>query len=362
MKRCSCPWVATIDHGWVNGSRLRPSRRAHTKAAALAALDDLRLAKTRGIVPTSATLDEWLTYWLAHVVGPSDLKPSTKTAYTSACDQWLRPLVGKVRLDKLGPEHVRGLHQAMRRAGKSPTTIRNAHAALRRALGAALSDRRVSINWAREVPAPNAADRPHPVLSVEDAGNVFVVASRNPRELARVHVAVLCGLRQGEALALRWEDVGEASLRVEWSAARVDGVRVRQRPKTARSRRTVPLPPAARESLAAWRRASGGRGFVFHGHPGPDSIEGSERDYRAWRKILDAADVPAVPLHGARGTCATILLRQGVPERVIADILGQSDVRVLMEHYLHSTDADRREALESLGEVFELEPAQPLEA
>lgn len=363
-KTCICPWYAQIDHGWIGGKRVRPTRVATrddgkraTKADAVRTLEAMRLEKRAGVITSAASLSTWLDYWLDHIVDPSDLKAATKTYYRSHVDQWLKPLVGKVRLDKLGPEHVRGLHASMRAAGKSPTTIRNAHATLRRALTAALAERRITYNWAREVTAPSAADNPHPQLTRDQAGRLIAVAARDPRELARVHVAVLLGLRQGEALALRWEDVDldARTIRVEWSAARVAGSMVRQRPKTARSVRTVPLPPAAAHSLTAWRKASGGDGQVFHGYSGADSIEGAERDYRAWRQLLEDAQLPRVPLHGARGTCASMLEAAGCPPRMIADILGQADVRITETHYTRSDPQQRADALATIAKPWEIE-------
>lgn len=353
-KTCTCPWLAVLDYG-IGGKRDRRTRTATTRGEAVRLLDDLRIAKTRGVVPSAATLDQWLTYWLDEILAhDTTIKASTRVYYKAYVDNWLVPVLGKVRLDKLGPDHIRLLHSRMRAAGKSPTTIRNAHATLRRALVAAFAERRIQVNWAKEVGGVAAADNPHPVLALHDAGNVFVVASRDARELARAHVALLCGLRQGEALALRWEDVTGETIHVGWTATRIDSKLTRTLPKTKRSVRTIPIPEAAKHSLAAWRKVSGGKGYVFHGFDGPDSIEAASRDHRAWRRLLTDAEVPIIPLHGARGTCATMLRSLGHHERVIADFLGQADVRVLLEHYLHSDERERSEAVATLGQAFDV--------
>ena len=75
---------------------------------------------------------------------------------------------------------------------------------------------------------------------------------------------------------------------------------------------------------------------------------------------LEMAGVEHVPLHGARGTLATIMMARGVPDRVIADMLGH-DVLVDQKHYQHSDDEQRREGAKAAGEAIEVAAAQGLE-
>ena len=74
------------------------------------------------------------------------------------------------------------------------------------------------------------------------------------------------------------------------------------------------------------------------------------------RPVKADAMVPLVPLHGARGTCATLLSGLGYPPRLIADVLGQADVRITETHYSRSDEWQRADALGEVGGLFEIEP------
>lgn len=349
-------WVAQLDMGTIAGVRKRPIRRARTKKEALRKLDDMKRTRDAGAMPDAATVEQWLTYWLDHVVDPKvaagQLKPSTAAGYRSHVHTWLIPQLGKVRMSRLGPVHIRGLHQTMRDHGKAPATIRNVHATLRKAMAVAVADRRLPRMPFGDVTAPTP-QHTYDVLDADQAMRVIAAAATDPRTLARIHVAILGGLRQGEALALRWDTVSDTHIGVRGSLARVDGVLVTQAPKTRAATRDVPMAPALAASMAAWRSASGGQGYVFHGFDGPHAPEGAARDHRAWKTVLEAAGVPLVPLHGARGTCATLMQAAGVPPRVVADILGQANVTVLLQHYSHSDEVQRSAAVAQLGRSIE---------
>ena len=349
-------WVAVLSLGYVSGRRKRIKRRAKTKREAVKLLDEMKSVRDAGSTPDATTVKQWLTTWLDDVIEPSvkagDLKRVTADGYRSKVDTWLIPQLGKVRIDRLGPTHIRALHAAIREAGLSEATVRNVHAVLRRALIVAQADRKIPRLPFGSVAAPSVKDR-YSILTEADAGKVLH-APVNARTRARVAVAILGGLRQGEALALRWEHVTATHLLIRQSAATIGGKRVLQPPKTKASVRDVPLSPHLRDALESWREESGGVGYVFPGS-GPEAIEGSERDWKIWKATLELVDVPHKPLHGARGTCATLLDKAGVPPRVIADYLGQSQVTVTMEHYLHSDDAQRRDAAQKLGGMLALD-------
>jgi len=159
-------------------------------------------------------------------------------------------------------------------------------------------------------------------------------------------VALALGLRQGEALGLRWEDIhfeaGTLTTRV--TLQRVDGAYVLVEPKTDRSRRTVKLPDRCLESLRAHKiRQDGERerigeswqewGLVYTQADGTPLSRHTVT--RRFQRILDQAGMRKHRFHDLRHTCATLLLAQGVQMRTIMEILGHSQIATTADIYAH---------------------------
>ncbi len=323
----------------------------------------LRKKLDAGTAPSAEVLSGWMTYWLDHVAA-AKVRPVTIQGYLSKVARYIVPNLGMKRLDRITATDVRELHEAMAAEGLSPATIRQTHAILGAALRVAADEGKIDRNpCAQRAARPPAVERrPHPIMTPEQARTVIDTCT-DTRMRARLMVALLCGLRQGEALGLEWADVHETdarpTIRVRQALTVVRGEGRKVGPtKSRRSDREVPLFPAASEALEAWRRESGGVGYVFPADPRPGraldpmALRDPSRDAKDWAAALAAAGVAHIPLHGARGTLATILMSQGVPDRVIADILGH-DVAVDLRHYQHSDDTQRRAAIASAGRELE---------
>ena len=248
----------------------------------------------------------------------------------------------------------------MRKQGLCETTVRQTHAILSRALKVAVREDKIDKNVASLVDSPSPRRNPHPVLSTDDARRV-IAGAQSPRELARLTIALVLGLRQGEALGLKWSDIdlGKGLLSVERAAQRLPGKGITTKaPKTAASNRVIPLPRPAIAVLQAWKQVTDEPdGYVFHGYD-LDKPDETRNDWTMWKVALERAGVPGVPLHGARGTAASLLLEMGVPERVIADILGHANVNVTMQHYLHSDEHQRGMALDGLADRLAIAPLE----
>lgn len=349
-------WCGSVNLGLINGKRTRKVVAAKTRADARDKMRALQLSLEMGVVPAKSTTAEWVNYW-ADIIAATKVRPNSLENIRKYARNWIVPCVGHVQLQKLAPDHVRAMHKTMLDAGKSTATVRQAHNILQRALRVALDEQRVLRNVAQIAGAPTPKDNPHKHLSMEDSLRVLTAAD-TARARARLVCALILGMRQGEVLGLRWSDVtfsgengwitiGEAVQRQKGKGM------VRTSVKSAASKRVVPLPEVAVLALARWREESG-EGYIFYGRAGTDSPDDQRRDWGAWKDALARAGVPDVPLHGARGSTATLLLQLGVPERIIADILGHGTVRTTNEHYLHSDDAQRRAALELLGQRLAL--------
>lgn len=372
-QRADGMWIGAVDLGLIAGKRTRKTVSSRTKQGVIAKLAVLRRDLADGIQTDRATFGAWAEYWRDSVVrvNPS-LSHNTKTAYTKTVDLYLVPLLGKIRLAHLQAHHVREMDEALRnwerktpkgeptgKIGLSPSSIAYAHSVGRMICEMAVAEGKMRRNPFMQVKSPTAS-RHHEQLDVEEARKV-IRASRTHAELVRALCGLALGMRAGEARGLRWADVHEDApiphLEIRHGVTRGQDGRgmVVGAPKTSTSRRVIPIPDPLVAPFAALRASSGGRGFVF---PGADELTPlvDSTDSRRWAAQLKRAGVRQVPRHGSRGTCATLLMEMGVPDRVIADILGHANVRITNRAYLRSTDDSRAKALGGLAEALDLPP------
>lgn len=365
-KHCKAPWAYAIDEGIVAGKRVRRVVTARSKPELMAKVAALKEKRALGVSPTAQTVGDWLDYWVTRVAPDNGVRATTLTGYRSKIKLYLQPTLGHVKLQDLTPEHVDRLGDWMRALDKSrlpgnhgagplsDTTIRQAHMVLRSALQDALMRRKVTYNAAAVVRAPKAVDNPHDHLELDDAKAVLRAAT-SERGLCRLVIALALGLRQGEALGLRWDDyrmtaAGDASLVILEAVQRIGGKLSRTDVKSAASHRSIPIPPNMVPIFEAWRGIATDP-YMFPGMMGGPCD--AKRDWADWSEALERAGVRHVPLHGARGSAASLLADMGVPDWRIAEILGHSQVTTTRRHYIRGTEDSNRQALSGLlGELL----------
>jgi len=222
---------------------------------------------------------------------------------------------------------------------------------------------RVTRNVATLVDAPTARREEVEPLTTADARRILDLAKDLPNG-TRWSVALALGLRQGEALGLLWDavDLDAGTLTVRRALQRQAGKGLMLvEPKSRAGRRTIKLPEPLRDALRAHRVAQAeqrlaaanvweDRGFVFcqtNGRP----ID-ARRDWLDWKALLKAAGVRDARLHDARHTAATLLLQQGVPARVVMEILGHSQISLTLGTYSHVVPELAHEAAERMGDAL----------
>ena len=151
-------------------------------------------------------MTEYLDVVCERLVLSEKMAPRTLADYRSKTRNWIVPLLGKHRLDRLTPEHLDTAYTLMLRRGLSPSTVLKVHRILSRALRIAVRRGRISRNVATLVDAPAVAPNEIEPLTREEARRILDVAA-NKRNGARWSVALSLGIRQGEALGLRWSYV-----------------------------------------------------------------------------------------------------------------------------------------------------------
>lgn len=351
-QRANGTWVGVIDLGNVAGKRVRKTVTARTLRELRPKFRTLQATLEQGVIPDNVTVEQWMHHWL-DTIAPQRVRPRPLATYRGYVDNWIVPSLGAHRLDKLRPEHVRAMHATMRQAGKSTATIRQAHAILQRALRVAVMERRLLFNAAELVERPPVPENHHGPLMAEDARLVLeTLAARmdsgDSVSASRFLVALLAGLRQGEALGLRWKDVdltpGHEAIMVTQAIQRQKGSGlVEVPPKSRTSIRTVPLMLPVAAALREHAKA-GAKGYVWGGAKPIDP----RRDWGNWRELLAAAGCSRnYPLHSARATTASLLASAGVPLKAVADILGHADFDVTWKSYVATDDRQLREGIEA---------------
>jgi integrase len=306
----------------------------------------------------SETVGRFLTQWLEETVR-NKVRPSTFVSYAAIVRLHIAPELGGVRLARLTPGQVQSLLNRKLAGGLSPRRVDYIRSVLRQALGHALRWGLVSRNVATLTDRPRSNRRDIRPLDAEQAQR-FLEAVRGDRLEALYAVALTLGVRQGEALGLRWEDVDfdKRFVHVRRSLVRLNGEFVLTDPKTTRSvRRLGPLPDALMETLRAHKQrqteerlaapAWHESGLVFTTSAG--SPLHSSTVTKAFQAHLAAAGLPRQRFHDLRHACASLLMAQGVNPRVVMSILGHSQITLTLDTYSHVAQSTQRDALAGLS-------------
>jgi integrase len=311
--------------------------------------------------PPSILLGAYLEDWLRDVVRLS-VRPKTFVSYRSVVRLHLVPCLGQHPLVELRPADVQAFLNAKAASGLAPRTVAYLRNVLRQALGHAERTELVGRNVARLALPPRVPRREVHPLSPEQA-RTFLAAIAGDRFEALYLLALGCGLRQGEILGLAWSDLDldEGTVRVRAALQRVEGRFALVEPKSSTSRRIVALPAIVRTGLLAHRERAALEGparevaeefadLVFTTTVGTpiDGISVTRR----FQRILRRAGLPHQRFHDLRHACASLLLSQGVPARVVMETLGHSQISLTLNTYSHVIPALGREAAARMDAVL----------
>lgn len=357
-RRVDGRWEAALQE---DGRRQRWVGRTRTEVAQ--SLRAAQHAKETG-APLSGPRQTFARFWADWLPGMRTLlRPRTWTRYEELGRIHLVPALGKLPVSRIGPSHVRAIHDGMLAAGLSPSTAHHAHMVLHRALADAVRWGLVARNASGLVAAPRMAEHPMQTLSEEQA-RALLEAARGDRFEALYVLAITTGMRQGELLALQWRyvDLEASTLGVTGTLQRGKGTLTIAEPKTPRSRRRVALAPQAvdalrrhRQAQIAERLAAGPAwedwGLVFSNEVGAPA----NRDRliaRSFNPLLAQAGLPRIRFHDLRHTAATLLLAQGVHPKIASEMLGHANIAVTLDRYSHVTETMQQGAARAMGELL----------
>jgi integrase len=303
----------------------------------------------RGLVFDAENLKvgEYLDRWLSDSVRDT-VRQRTFERYESIVRVHIKPTFGRVKVKALTPNHVRALYREKLDSGLSPRTVNYIHTTLHKALSQALSDGLVPRN-AAAVKAPRPARPEIRPLSPDQARELIATAHEAGDRFEALYVLALhCGLREGELLGLRWDDVDltdtTATLQVRRTLSETRTGHKFEKPKNGKGR-SVKCSQKATEALRSHRALQNeerlrvgslwqDNGLVFPTTTGT-TMSCTNLLGRHFKPLLKRAELPAIRLHDLRHTCATILLMAGKHPKYVQELLGHASISITLDTYSH---------------------------
>jgi integrase len=347
-------------------NRKRKTVYGNTRKEAYEKLQKALMEYRQGLLATGPrqTVKQYLEYWLEHVHKQS-IRLHTYIKVRELLDLHILPQLGHLQLQKLTIQHVQAFYSTLQ--GKlSPSRVRFIHSTLHTALDHAVRTGLVAKNACESVTLPRLVRREMQVLTPEQARGV-VEAAKGSRMEALLLLALTTGMRRGELLGLKWEDItlveGNGSLQVRRSMTRVAGHGVvSSEPKTASSRRKIALSPFVvgvlkEHRVHQWemRLRAGAKwtenDLVFCNVYG--NFLHPARLYMMFHKVLEEAGMPCIRFHDLRHSAATILLSMGVNVKVVQEMLGHSRISMTLDTYSHVLPGMQEEAVEKISGLFQ---------
>ena len=321
------------------------------------------------------TLAAFLAGWLESKKH-SLRSPRTWDRYEELMRLHVVPVIGKVQLARLSPQHIERVQARMLsevdahgQPAYSPRTVGHVKTVLHTALEDALRKGLIQRNPTELVDAPHVPHREMQTWTPEQV-RTFLATAEGDRLYTLYVLALSTALRQGELFGLRWADVdlerAEFTVTYARQRSKLRGTRLDAEPKTANARRTLPLINTAglsavevlrahRKRQAAERLAAGpawqDNGLVFCNTIG-GPLDPSNVDRHNFAPIVKRAGVPLIRFHDLRHSAATNLLAAAVPVEVVSRMLGHSDIATTLRFYRHVRRDELHAAAEVMGKLL----------
>ena len=309
------------------------------------------------------TVAEFFSRWLQDYAS-TNTTLKTQQGYKGVVCRHIIPGLGKIKIQNLTSDRIQSLYSDMQSRSVGTPTILAAHRVLKEALSHAVEWRVINHNPADATKPPRLERKTMPMWNVSEINEFLSKVSEN-HLFPAYHLAVLTGLRRSELFGLKWDsiDLIGSALRVIRTLQRITGHQlVEGQPKTARSRRSVSLPPSAVELLHRIRGTQieqqlqyGGlwdnSGYVFT-NPDGSPID-PDRISKEFPKLVKAHGLPHLTFHSLRHAHATLALTAGINPKIVSERLGHSSVAVTMDIYSHVLPGMQEEAALAVENLLE---------
>jgi integrase len=308
------------------------------------------------------TVEQFLEYWLEDV-HKAKIRLRTYESYRNILNNHLLPDLGHIRLQRLTAQHVQSLYAKKQKEGLSAGSIGVVHAVLHKALDHAKRIKLVVNNVCDDVELPKREVHEIQPLTPDQA-LMFLQKVREHHLETLLTLALATGMRKGEILGLRWQDIDfeQGSLQVRRTLFYMAHYGFKEgEPKTAKSRRKIALPQFVIDSLKRHRtiqleaRLQAGSAWIDRDLVFPNSNGDFLQPmtlFNHFSKLLKEIGLPHIRFHDLRHSAATLLLSMGVPLKVVQELLGHSNFSMTANIYAHVLPSMQQEAMNKMDDFF----------
>jgi integrase len=306
-------------------------------------------------------LYEWLLSWLDKYE-KDFIKRTTYVNYESYIKNYFRKI--DMPICEVSAAMLQDFFNAQLESGLSAKTVHNMVAILKKAMKRAVINKVITENPTDNIELPKLK-KPEIQILTEEQQSVLVQTSYHFRYGTFIRLTLCTGLRLGELLGLKWEDISfeMAELHVRRILHRCKNYDPYQKnstsiffdePKTEKSKRVIPLPESALEDLKRWKEFQfqevGNVEFVVTNQDGkyldPTTFK------KHYNRLLEKCNITGITFHALRHTFATRALEKGMNVKVLSEILGHYSVAFTMDTYAHVLTKFKRDNMELMNDVY----------
>jgi integrase len=387
-KRYEGTWSLILDLGYrtdpATGIRRRRQKWVTfrgTKKEAQAHLTELLRAANRGefVETTKITVGQWLNEWLEKAVKPPAKRINTYRTYKRIITDKLTPALGAIRLQELKATDLKRYYTSQE-ATLSSTTLSQYHTILSSALKAALLEGMLTRNVASLVVGKPKINRGHDAVrqncwEAHEAQALLTAAkAEGPQAAAFYALALDSGARKGELCGLQWGDLDFEAGTVTFVRQLIETAKEPVRkpvygpikndmPRTVDlAAQTITLLREHKRHQAQMKMANRtiyqDHGLVFAKEWGELygrkdflglPLQTNNLGERQFKRLMKAANVKRISIHGLRHTSATLLLKAGVAAHVVQQRLGHKRIEMTLGIYAHALPSMQQDAARRLG-------------
>lgn len=344
-------WQASLSLGVdENGKRIRKYRNCRSQADAKAALLEMQIEKSQGIIvnPSRMTVGDLLTKWLSEVI-QGERADNTEESYRLAIEKHIRPSMGRLKLSDCKASQVQSLFDRMKKKGVGDRTRQNAYTVLNAVMKKAKRWGMIMVNPCEGVDKPQYRPKRMSPFTLEESKRILE-SEVDSEESAIWTLALSAGMRQGEIFGLPWKNVNfkEKLVTIDQQLIEVKGKLSIQRPKTETSIRTIELTDQCasalnRQRMRMLKEGLTGEQLIFLNEDGGMLRKNSFRKW-TWLPLLTRLGLKPRGFHNLRHTYASLALGAGVPVHVVSKIMGHASPATTLRIYAHLLEGQQTEA------------------